>query len=221
LSNRNLDTENEWLTRERVVEYLTSANNIPHRSEGESVLLENVPYDAKRVLDLWTGNGRLIKMLKEQRPHIEEAVAIDVSPFMINAIRENFTGDSSVRVVEHDLSNPLSYDKLGGQKSFDAVVSSFAIHHLTHERKRMLYSEVFSILNSNGVFCNLDHVSSPTPRLHERFMAKLDKTPETGDRSNKLLDVETQLKWLREIGFDDVDCYWKWLEFALLVGVKP
>jgi tRNA (cmo5U34)-methyltransferase len=46
-------------------------------------------------------------------------------------------------------------------------------------------------------------------------------TPETEDSSNRLLDLHTQLEWLKTIGFIDVDCYWKWLEFALLIGVKP
>jgi len=40
--------------------------------------------------------------------------------------------------------------------------------------------------------------------------------PESADP----LPVDTQLRWLREHGFDDTDCYWKWLEMALLVGVR-
>jgi tRNA (cmo5U34)-methyltransferase len=45
-------------------------------------------------------------------------------------------------------------------------------------------------------------------------------TPEKEDRSNRLLPMETHLAWLIDIGFVEVDCYWKWLEMALLIGYK-
>jgi tRNA (cmo5U34)-methyltransferase len=70
------------------------------------------------------------------------------------------------------------------------------------------------------VFCNLEHVASPTIALHHDFLRCLDTPPEQEDPSNKLLDVKTQLEWLREIGFTDVDCHWKWRELALLAGRK-
>jgi tRNA (cmo5U34)-methyltransferase len=52
-------------------------------------------------------------------------------------------------------------------------------------------------------------------------MKSIGESVENEDPTNKLLDVQTQVEWLRAIGFEDVDCYWKWLELALLIGYRP
>jgi len=204
---------NLWDTPEHALDYIQRReNSLPHRAEAEAALLEHLPAKASRVLDLGTGAGRLIAMAQQRWPNVK-AVGVDFSPTMLELSRARFAGDSSVTILTHNLDKPLP--DLG---VFDVVLSSFAIHHVVHERKRSLYGEVFNMLVNGGVFCNLEHVSSPTPRLHLEFLQSLDVVPEKDDPSNKLLDLETQLHWLREIGFMDVDCHWKWRELALLAG---
>ena len=207
----------EYNAAEKALQYLAHADRIPHRAAGESVLVELVPRGARRILDLGAGDGRLLALLKLDRPDAR-GVATDLSPTMLDAARARFAGDPLVEVVEHDLDAPL--DALGGAGAFDTVVSCFAIHHCSHARKRALYAEVFRLLAPGGVFYNLEHVSSPTPELHEAFFAVLGMTLADEDRSNQLLDVETQAGWLRELGFAQVDCFWKWRELALFGGVK-
>ncbi|HEY7256588.1 MAG TPA: methyltransferase domain-containing protein, partial [Solirubrobacterales bacterium] len=129
---------------------------------------------------------------------------------------ERFADAEGVELVEHDLA-----ERLPELRRFDAVVSSMAIHHLEDERKRALLTEVFDLLEPGGVFANFEHVASPTPRLHAAFFAAIGEPLECEDPSDRLAPVETQLGWLRDAGFEDVDCYWKWLEMALLIGVKP
>jgi tRNA (cmo5U34)-methyltransferase len=205
----------EWTTAAHVDRYLERADEFPRRAEGESVLLEQVPLAARRVLDIGTGDGRLLALLRRDRPAMV-GVGLDFSQLMLGAARERFAGEGAVEIVEHNLVEPLP--ALG---RFDAVVSSMAIHHLEHDRKRSLYTEIFDLLEPGGIFANFEHVASPTQRLHLAFFEAIDEPLEHEDPSDRLLDVETQLAWLRAIGFDDVDCYWKWLETALMIGIKP
>ena len=173
MSHAEDGAKNEWSTTQHALAYLNVADNLPHRTEGESVLLDHVTKDTERILDLGTGDGRLIKLLKADRPHVK-AVAIDASPTMLKSAREHFANDPSVKILNHDLSLPLP--DLG---YFDAVVSSFAIHHLDHKRKRSLYEEIYDILTPTGVFCNLEHVASPSVELHIRFLNAIGYAPKT------------------------------------------
>ncbi len=206
---------NLWSSAEHALDYLGRADSVPHRVEGEAALLEFLPTRPKRVLDLGSGGGRLLGLVKAARPD-SEFVALDFSPKMLEVLGSRFAQDQKVSVVSHDLSEALP--ALG---KFCAIVSSFAIHHLSHERKRTLYREVYELLLPGGVFCNLEHVVSPTARLHQEFSDKLGNRQNKEDPSNRPLDLETQLRWLRETGFEDVDCHWKWRELALFAGVRP
>lgn len=128
-----------------------------------------------------------------------------------------------------------------GWSTFDVIVSGFAIHHLPDNRKRDLYREIYEMLSPGGVFLNLEHVASPDETVEgifdEAFVDSMYKhyqgikTREECEaavqydlnvdrEANVVVPVETQCQWLREIGYQHVDCYFKFLILALFGGVK-
>jgi tRNA (cmo5U34)-methyltransferase len=164
---------NLWTSPAHALDYLRRADSIPHRTEGEAVpRLFAAP--APRRPRSRQRNGRLLELVKLARPEAN-AVALDFSPTMLDEVRHRFAADSQVHVLAHDLDHPLP--PLG---AFDAIVSSFATHHLPHGRKRALYAEIFARLTPGGVFCNLEHVASPTERLPRQFLAALSSRPVRG-----------------------------------------
>ncbi len=205
----------EYARAEYALKYLARADGIPHRTEGEAVLLSFMPPQAMRILDLGAGDGRLLHLVLLDRPQAE-GVALDASPTMLDAARTRFAKHAGVEVVHHDLD-----DHLPDLGKFDAIVSGFAIHHCTHPRKAAIYREIFEMLEPGGVFCNLEHVASATPELHAMFLNQLGIGPADEDPSNKLAPVDVQLEMLRTCGFQHVDCYWKWMELAVFGGWKP
>jgi SAM-dependent methyltransferase len=205
----------EWSEPERVARYRASAATIPRWRESEVALVEHLPARVDRVLDLGTGDGRLIDLVRRARPGIA-AVGIDRSAPMLGAAQARFAAAPEIELVVHDLGDPLP--PMGG---FDLVVSGFAIHHLEDARKRALYGEVLEVLTPGGRFLNLEHVASASPRIHAEFLAAIGEGPGDQDPSDRLVPAWTQVRWLAELGYEDADCLWKWRELALLGGRRP
>jgi SAM-dependent methyltransferase len=202
---------NEWSEPHRVTDYLS--REIPHRDLAEAMLGDALPDRIDRFLDLGTGDGRLISLVREAHPQAH-AVGIDFSEPMLARAAERFDGDRSVELRAHDLGEPMPL----GEK-FDAVVSGLAIHHLEDARKRQIFAEIRASLRPGGVFANLDLVRSASPELHERFRQEIGRIED--DPADRLADLCSQLDWLRDAGFENVECHFKWRELALLVATRP
>jgi hypothetical protein len=57
-----------------------------------------------------------------------------------------------------------------------------------------------------------------TRKFEEGFYAAFGATISDVDPSNQCANGEVHLERLRQIGYEDVDCFWKWRELALLAG---
>jgi tRNA (cmo5U34)-methyltransferase len=203
-----------WTEPEKVAEYVGRIGRVPQRLAGEAALLEQLPVSPKRVLDLGCGDGRLVGLVLEARPDVEEIVGVDNSPPMLERARDRFRADARVAVQNGDLREPLDV-----RGHFDLVTSGFAIHHVADDRKRALFAEVRALLTPGGMFANLEVVASPTRELQTAFETAIGRPG--GDPEDRLAPVEAQLTWMRDAGLEQVDCMWKWRGFALLVGQAP
>jgi tRNA (cmo5U34)-methyltransferase len=97
---------NEYAKPSHALAYLAIADHIPHRTEGEAIVLELLPPHVHRILDLGSGDGRLLALAKLAQPQAY-GVALDFSPTMLTAARTRFAQDPTVSVIEHNLNEPL------------------------------------------------------------------------------------------------------------------
>ena len=236
-----------WKSKELVRAFLDGIRGgIPLAREQIDVMLRLVEAGESRVesfADLGCGNGVLSLALLERYPNAI-ATLVDLSEPMIEAASSHLAGqEPNCRFVTSDLSDSEWVGQVADKAPFDVVVSGYAIHHLQDQRKRELYAEVFGLLRPGGLFLNTDSVKSETPWIESIFNDLLidslndhhlrlgsgksrDEVAQeyvySPDRAaNKLARVEVQCEWLRQCGFEDVDCYFKILELAMFGGRRP
>ncbi len=177
----------------------------------------------------------MARVLLQQFPTAHATLIDHSSPMISQAQQAMVTYPGRYKVHLRDLLEPL--DTFIPLNTADCIVSRYAIHHLPNERKYSLYEEIHRVLVPGGLFINIEHVASATPMLERlsdslfidtlasstgkprdqverEFLTRADKA------DNRLESVGRQMEWLNAIGFESVDCYFKWMELAVFGGVK-
>ncbi len=188
--------------------------------------LDLIPVRAKRMIELGTGSGLLTAMLRSRFPGAR-IHAVDFSAAMLELARGRLGVDSKIVYQQAD----YLHAELPGDMC--AVVSSLSIHHLDDAGKREVFRKAYAALKPNGVFVNAEQVAGPTPELEARYKALwLEQVRAAGATEQQIADsllrqqedrcapVEDQLRWMREAGFADADCWYKDSRFAVLAGTR-
>jgi trans-aconitate methyltransferase len=128
----------------------------------EGLLPENF-----RALDLCAGPGSISERLLRRFPQAQ-VVALDFDPVLL-ALGKQHLGNAGGRLTWHeaDLRSP---DWAQGLGEFQAVLTTTALHWLSHQALQQAYSNLASLMPTGAVLQNGDHFAfSP----HESHFAQI------------------------------------------------
>lgn len=234
-----------WRREEKVRHFLKVADLvIPRRREQIEFIVQLIPHEPSapiRVLDLGSGQGTLTEAVLEAFPN-SRVVCLDGSALMMKIGMERLGKyQNRVSFVLEELDDLSWLKSIDGK--FDAVVSSLAIHHLSDRRKKALFREIWGITKDKGALIIADPVKTDSRFLGQRYervlvetirrqakeIAGIERAYEEVEAKHreaqrtspdKPATLRAQLRWLKQAGFVDVDCFWKYACFAIFGGFK-
>lgn len=239
-------TDEVWKLPAVVNRFLSHRAAIPLAQEQIGVMISILKSRAEPVenfLDLGCGDGILGAAVLGEYPS-SRGVLADFSESMLEQAREQLKDYASQLAFENlDYGNPAWVERMQAYGPFDAIVSGYSIHHQPDARKREVYAEIFSLLKPGGWFVNIEHIAPAAQVATDLFDSHLvegyyaieqrnggartreemaDVYLNRPDKdANKLLSVDVQCAWLRELGYEEVDCYFRIYELAVFAGRRP
>ena len=204
---------------------------IPCFDDFYQIAIDTIPFAKEEkieVLDLGAGTGLMAGMVASNYPNAR-IVLIDIAEKMLSEAKNR------VKSYPNEFSFIVSnYSKVDSfDQDYDLVISSLSIHHLTVKEKQYLFKTIFSQLKAGGVFINADQVLGETEEIEKiyrnKWIEQVKAKGTTGEQLNAALErmkedkmstLSSQIQWLKEAGFKDVNCWYKNYSFAVLGGTK-
>ena len=106
-------------------------------------------------------------------------------------------------------------------------------HSITESEIEQVSLDILTSLNPEGIFVNAEQVLGGTPELEAYYKKEWEDAIRRGGVSEEEISawkerlkldrestVERQVLWLKEAGFDQAGCAFKYFKFAVIFGVK-
>lgn len=241
------DTASPWQNPETVQQFLRNMRGaIPLAIEQIETMLQLVAAARDRVgcfMDLGCGDAVLAAAILKEYPHAR-GVLVESSEGLLEAARHRLREDAArLEFVLSDVEQPGALARVSALGPFDAVVSAFALHGVEETPRRAVYSDIFKMLVPSGLFLNIEHVASATRwtqspaddyLIDAIFGEAIQRSPgrtrgevaqEYYAKASRVgqaaAPLEVQCDWLRDAGFEGVDCFLKVQELAVFGGQRP
>jgi putative AdoMet-dependent methyltransferase len=151
---------------------------------------------SSRVLELGSGTGNLSSLIHS----CGELVCIDLSEQMETIARSKLAHIPSRRFVKADILEVFDCETA----PFDSVISTYAVHHLTDEEKRLLFANIFAHLVPGGraVFGDLmlQNDEDRSGKIQE-YRTKGDPQTAQAIEEEFFWSIDTAVPDLLELGF--------------------
>jgi tRNA (cmo5U34)-methyltransferase len=205
---------------------------IPYYEQMLDALVAALPFDrfqSIRVVDLGCGTGTIARRIKDIYPQAQ-ITCVDIAEKMLQMARIKLGDCEGVR---YQLGNFETYEF---DSVYDVAVSSLALHHLaSNDDKIEFYKKIYDCLSTGGVFYNADVILGSNSYIQDLYMKKwqeymrLQVSVEEIEQKwipkyyeeDRPANLMSQLAWLQDIGFAQIDVIWKYYNFAVYGGYKP
>lgn len=191
-------------------------------------ILHGAGINPKRILEIGVGTGNLTNRLLQEFPQTS-LVGIDlVEDYIIQAKQKLSVFEDRIKLSVKDV---IDFDFI---ENYDLVITSYVFHHIENNTKSSIYKKIYTHLNPDGMFVNADFVDSSSSYFSNLFdQLRMEYMRSRGFNEDSIksyytehrkletpMPIEEQITLLSQIGFRDVECFWKYLNLAVFGGIK-
>ena len=204
---------------------------IPCFDEFYGTAVDVVPFPAKaeiNVLDLGAGTGLLSERVAKRFPNANLTL-MDLSEPMLEEAKKRLSKlDIPQKYIIGDYSQREQI-----KDQYDLILSALSIHHLEEADKERLFQNLYLHLNPKGLFINADQVLGENEEIDQSYKTNwVKRVTENGItakellvaqermKEDKLSTLSTQLTFLKNCGFSQVNCWYKNYSFVVYSGLK-